>query len=177
MAASIRKGSMQVWRSPRWRGTYGIAATPDGEVWFCSLAGSYIARLDRATGKAELVEPPTERQGARRVWLDSRGRIWGSEWNPGQLSRHDPKSGGWKKWKMPGSDPRAYAVYVDEKDKVWVSDFGANVTLSLDPETETFTPFVGSGPDAQARQILGRPGEGWLPESGLDRPMVIRTGR
>jgi virginiamycin B lyase len=27
------------------------------------------------------------------------------------------------------------------------------------------------------RQILGRPGEVWLPESGADRLMVIRTAR
>ena len=28
---------------------------------------------------------------------------------------------------------------------------------------------------ANVRQILGRPGEVWLPESGLDRLMLIRT--
>jgi virginiamycin B lyase len=34
-----------------------------------------------------------------------------------------------------------------------------------------------SEPDANVRQILGRPGEVWLPESGTDRLMVIRTSR
>ena len=29
-------------------------------------------------------------QGARRVWSDSRGRIWVSEWNAGQVARYDP---------------------------------------------------------------------------------------
>ena len=51
-----------------------------------------------------------------------------------------------------------------------------DAVLRFDPGSETFTSFAGSGPNANVRQILGRPGEVWLPESGLDRLMVIRTG-
>lgn len=43
-------------------------------------------------------------------------------------------------------------------------------------KSESFTPYPGSADDAAVRQILGRTGEVWLPESGLDRLMVIRTG-
>ena len=57
---------------------------------------------------------------------------------------------------------------------VWVSDFGANAVLSFDPETEAFTAYPGSGRGARVRQILGRAGEVWLPESGLDRLVRIR---
>src|SRR5690606_21277229 len=89
--------------------------------------------------------------------------------------RYSPADQEWKSWKLPGDDPQPYAVYVDERDMVWVSDFGANAVLSFDPETEAFKSYPGSGPDAQVRQILGRAGEVWLPESGLDRLMVIRT--
>ena len=49
-------------------------------------------------------------------------------------------------------------------------------TLSFDPKTERWTAYPGSGPDANVRQILGRPGEIFLPESGLDRLMVVYTG-
>lgn len=76
--------------SARGRGPYGMYSTPAGEVWWCSLAGSYIAHINRNTGESRLVEPPTPRQGARRVWSDSRGRIWVAEWNSGNLSMHDP---------------------------------------------------------------------------------------
>jgi virginiamycin B lyase len=47
--------------------------------------------------------------------------------------------------------------------------------VRFDPEVETFTHFEGSAPGANVRQILGRPGEVWAPESGNDRLMVIRT--
>ena len=157
------------------RGPYGITTTPDGRVFFASLAGSHIAEIDTATGEKRRIDPPTQGQGARRVWSDSRGDIWVSEWNSGQLSRYTPGSGEWRAWKLPGERPRAYAVYVDERDIVWVSDFSANAILSFDPSTETFTSWPGSGPNANVRQILGRKGEVFLPESGLDRITIIRT--
>ena len=50
-----------------------------------------IARIDRTSGEAKTIEPPTKGQGARRVWSDSKGRIWVSEWNSGQVSVYDPR--------------------------------------------------------------------------------------
>src|SRR5438067_833812 len=42
--------------------------TPDGQVFFASLAGNYLGRIDLETGTATVLEPPVPRQGARRVW-------------------------------------------------------------------------------------------------------------
>ena len=168
-------GAMSVWRDPEGRGPYGIAATPSGDVYYVSLAGSHLARLDRETGEATIIEPPTPQQGARRVWSDSSGKLWISEWSGGQLTRYDPDTGEWRSWRPEGERPRVYAVYVDERDIVWVSDFGANAVLSFDPATERWTSYPGSGENAQVRQILGSPGRIYLPESGLDRIMVIST--
>jgi virginiamycin B lyase len=108
------------------------------------------------------------------VWADSKSRIWVSEWNSGQLSLFDPKISQWRAWKLPGANPRAYAVYVDDKDMVWVSDFGANAIVRFDPKTEKFTVYKSKSSNASVRQILGRPGEVWLPESGADKLAVIR---
>ena len=168
-------GNMQVFEAPEGRGPYGITATPDGKIYYASLAGSYLGHVDTETGEATVLEPPTPEQGARRVWSDSEGNIWVSEWNSGQVSRYAPASGDWRTWKLPGDDPKAYAVYVDDQDIVWLSDFGANAVVRFDPSTQTFTSFEGSAPGANVRQILGRPGEVWAPESGTDRLMLIRT--
>lgn len=176
---AVKTGEVMVKEAPRGRGPYGICATPAGEVWWCSLAGSFIARIDRATGESAIVEPPTRSQGARRVWSDSRGRIWVSEWNSGNVSVHDPAAGtpaqSWRTWRLPGRRPRTYAVYVDERDTVWLSDFGANAVLRFDPESARFETFAFPREAANVRQILGRPGEVWLPESGTEHISVIRT--
>jgi virginiamycin B lyase len=170
-----RTGSMRVHDAPRGRGPYGIATTPGGEVYYASLAGNYVGRIDTATGEATVLEPPTPRQGARRVWSDSTGRVWVSEWNAGQLAAFDPASGEWREWRLPGPNPQAYAVFVDEQDQVWVSDFGANTLVRFDTMTETFTSYQLPGPASNVRQILGRPGEVWGAASALDQLVVVHT--
>ncbi|HJW80295.1 MAG TPA: DUF5074 domain-containing protein, partial [Beijerinckiaceae bacterium] len=171
-----KSGEVKVFKAPKGRGPYGIASTPDGEVYYVSLAGSFLGKIDRATGETKVIEPPTPNQGARRLWSDSQGRLWVSEWNSGNLSMHDPKDGSWKTWKLPGEKPRTYAVYVDERDLVWTTDWGADAVVSFDPKTEKFASYPMSAKGANVRQILGRPGEVWFPESGTERLMVIRTG-
>jgi virginiamycin B lyase len=163
-----------VWDAPRGRGPYGITVTPDGTVYYASLAGSHIVRVDPDTGKATVLEPPTKDQGARRVWSDSKGRIWVSEWHSGNVSRYDPASGEWRAWRLPGSKPRAYAVYVDDLDQVWLSEWERQAVVHFDPATEKFEVFPSDKRGANVRQILGRPGEVWAAESGADRLVVYR---
>ncbi len=168
-------GEVAVFDAPRGRGPYGIDATPDGDVYFVSLAGSYLARIDPTTDSALVLEPPTPGQGARRVWADSAGRLWIAEWNAGQLGMYDPASEAWREWRLPGEDPKPYAVYVDEDDAVWLSDFGANALVRFDPARESFEVLPLPSPSAEVRQILGRPAEVWGAESGVDKLVVVRS--
>jgi virginiamycin B lyase len=77
---------------------------------------------------------------------------------------------------VPGGNPQPYAVYVDERDVAWVSDFGGNAVFSFDPRTEKFERYGFPRDSANVRQIHGRPGEVWLPESGTEHITVIRKG-
>jgi virginiamycin B lyase len=166
-------GDIAVFDDPEGRGPYGITATPGGDVWYASLAGSHIARVDRAGGAATIVEPPTAAQGARRVWPDSHGRLWVSEWEAGQVAVYDPDAGTWREWRLPGDRPMAYAVFVDDRDIVWLTDFGANAIVRFDPQHETFDTIGLPSPNAAVRQLHGRPGEVWGAESGVDRLVVV----
>lgn len=167
-------GRIEVFDAPGGGGPYGITVTPDGVVWYASLAGSHLARVDPTTGAATVLQPPTPGQGTRRVWTDSKGRVWCSQWNVGQVAVYDPAAGTWKEWRLPGSSPQAYAVYVDTHDKVWLTDFGANAIVRFDPETERFTSFPLPDRPGEVRQLLGRPGEVWGAESGNDKLVVVR---
>jgi len=172
---AVKSGKVSAWDSPRGRGPYGICATPSGDIWWCSLAGSFIAKVDRATGQSTIFEPPTRDQGARRVWSDSQGRIWVSEWNSGQLSMYDPAEKKWRVHKPPVEGARVYAVYVDDRDQVWSSEWTSNSMFRFDPAAEKFERFAMPRQGANIRQILGRRGEVWLPESGTEYITVIRT--
>jgi virginiamycin B lyase len=170
-----KTGRVRVFAAPRGLGPYGIATTPRGAVYYASLAGSYVGRIDIRTGKATVLRPPTRNQGARRVWSDSRGRIWVSEWNAGKLGMYNPARRRWREWRLPGRAPQAYAVYVDERDVVWLTDFGANAIVRFDPRTQRFTQVRLPSAGANVRQLLGRRGELWGAESGVDKLVVVRT--
>ncbi len=98
-----------------------------------------------------------------------------SEWDAGQVAVYDPANESWQEWRLPGESPRAYAVYVDEQEKIWLSDFGSNSLVRFDPESESFEVSTLPSSPANVRQLLGRPGEIWGAESGVDRLVVIRT--
>jgi virginiamycin B lyase len=167
-------GQIRVWSAPRGPGPYGIATTPDGAVYYASLAGNYVGRIDPVTGRATILEPPTPDQGARRVWADARGRLWVSELNAGRLAMYDPASFRWREWRLPGTNPKPYAVYVDDRGKVWLSDWGANALVRFDPAGETFEVVPVPTPSATIRQLNGRPGEVWGAESGPDKIVGLR---
>jgi virginiamycin B lyase len=173
------EGTVRQFEAPRGRGPYGIAATPDGTVYFASLAGSYLGRIDGDDGTVTVLDPPTPNAGVRRVWSDSRGRLWISEYNVGQLGRYDPATGEWAEWRLPGDRPRPYAVYVDERDHVWLSDHalggggGSNTLLHFDPSTETFTTIAGSAP-LRVAQLGGVPGEVWGVDRDRQHVVVVR---
>jgi virginiamycin B lyase len=105
-----RVGRVRVYQAPGGPGPYGITTTPAGAVYYASLAGSHIARIDTRTGRATRIRPPTVGQGARRVWADSRGRVWVSEWNAGKVAVYDPADRTWRERGLPGRAPAAYAV-------------------------------------------------------------------
>src|SRR3546814_7755975 len=62
-------GKVDVWDAPRGRGPYGIATTPSGQVWYASLAGNHIARIDMESGKATVrsEEHTSELQSLMRI--------------------------------------------------------------------------------------------------------------
>ncbi|HEY3187097.1 MAG TPA: histidine phosphatase family protein [Solirubrobacteraceae bacterium] len=170
-----RSGRMRVFDAPRGPDPYGIATTPEGDVWYASLAGSHVARIDTRSGRPRVVEPPTRGQGARRVWSDSQGRIWVSEWNAGKVAAYDPSTNRWREWRLPGDEPQPYAIYVDDADLVWLTDFGANAFVRFDPASERFETFRLRSAGANVRQLLGRGGQVWGAESGTDRLVVAKA--
>ena len=154
--------------APALTGSPARAASTGGSI----RAAAHCAPIDPASGAAHVIEPPTPRQGARRVWSDATGNVWVSEWNTGNLSRYSPANGRWSTWRAPGDEPHLYAVYVDDAGKVWASEWSAQVVLRFDPRSEKFETFHSSSKTANVRQMHGRHGEVWTPESAADKLVV-----
>ena len=162
-----------MWQAPRGRGPYGIATTPGGDVYYASLAGNHIARIDVETGEATVIEPPTRDQGARRVWSDSKGRIWVSYWNTGHVGMYDPAARTWREWKLPGN-AHAYSVWVDPHGQGVAHRLEHQRDRALRPgRPRRSTSYPSNRDQANVRQMLGRAGEAWGAESGIDRLVMV----
>jgi virginiamycin B lyase len=170
-----QSGAMVVFDAPRGAGPYGIARCPDGEIYYASLAGSYVGRIVKETGGAVVLVPPTAQQGSRRVWCDSQSRVWVAEWNAGQLAAYEPASQSWREWRLFGPRPMVYAVFVDDADMVWITNWGENSIEHFDPVTQAWVGHAHPQPNANVRQLLGRPGEVWGALSGQDKLVVARS--
>jgi virginiamycin B lyase len=144
-------------------------------VFFAPLAGNYLGQIDLRTGAAAVLEPPVPRQGVRRVWSDSRGALWITGWNSGDLFRYDTKTKTWTRWHLPGDRPQPYAVYVDETDAVWVSAGARTRSCTSNPRTEKFDSIPLPDPYASVRQLAGRKGEISGAESGADKVLVLKA--
>ena len=64
-------------------------------------------------------------------------------------------------------------MWVDPADKVWLTDWSINALVRFDPVTEKFESFPSNKPQANVRQMLGRNGEAWGAESGVDRLVMV----
>ena len=134
-----KTGSIAVFDAPRGTGPYGIATTPDGQIFFASLSGNYLGQIDLETGAVTVLEPPVPRQGARRVWSDSRGGLWVTGWNSGNLFRYDNKAKTWAHWHLLGSfplpDPYASVRQLAGRPgEVWGAESGADKLFVLKPQ-------------------------------------------
>jgi virginiamycin B lyase len=165
---------VEAWKAPKGAGPYGITTTPNGEVWYASLAGDHITKIDTVSGDALMIPPPRPGVGPRRIWSDSKNMLWVSFWNSGEVGRYDRLNKAWKVWAIPNSKSGCYAVYVDDKDKIWLTDWSNNAIVRFDPASEKFESFPSNRRRADVRQLNGRPGEVWGAESGTDRLVVVR---
>ena len=165
---------MKVWKAPRGRGPYGITTTPRGDVYYASLAGNHIARIDTETGAATVIEPPTKDQGARRVWSDSKGRIWVSYWNTGQVGMYDPAARRVARMEAARAIGRAR---IRSGSTPWTRSGSPNGRRTRSsgsiPVKETFEVFPSDKNGANVRQMLGRAGEAWGAESGNARLVMV----
>ena len=169
-------GILQIFKAPRGAGPAGIAAAPDGTVYFASFDGDYVERIVSGTGLATTLGLPLAPAGPRGIAADSRGRLWVGAWRAGHLATYEPVTTRWRTWALPGRTPQPRAVYVDARDQIWLTDDSTNAILRFDPATEQFQTLTlptAAGPIAQ---LAGRPGEIWGAEASGERLVVLRAG-
>ena len=86
---------------------YGLDNNPDQrQIW----------RTDAKTGETNYIDLPPGVGGARRGHIDSRNRLWFSQFHANRYAMYDPKSGKITQWEVPVPYAGAYDVQFDDAD-------------------------------------------------------------
>ena len=169
-------GEIAVFDDPEGRGPYGITATPGGDVWYASLAGSHIARIDPATRAAAIEEPPDVGPGrpARLVGFEREDLGQRVGCRPGRR----PRSGvGHMAGMATARRPPAGVCRLRRRTRHRVADrLRRQRHRPLRPGDRDVRRDRAAQPGASVRQLLGRPGEVWGAESATDKLVVITEG-
>ena len=152
-------GELIVYDAPEGPGPYGVTTTPDGVVYYASLAGSHIARIE-SDRTATVIEPPTPEQGARRVWSDSQGADLGQRVERGQSERYTPDTDTWDTWHLPAGPRDVRRLRRRHGHRVG-QRFRVESMVRFDPTTvRALHTYVLPHDPGTSAKILGRPGRG-----------------
>ena len=194
MAASIRsparstpgrrrKAAGPTASRPRRRATSGTPRSP----------ATISRRIDTATGASDRRRSAAQAaSGPRRIWSDSKGILWVSFWNAGDIGRYDPAAKSWKTYPLPRSTarllfdlrrrqgPRLGHRLARQRDPAFRS--GDRNTHDL-PERQEAAPTCARCSDARAKPgAANRAPTGWWwcgirsPVARSERRSTIRGG-
>ena len=116
--------------------------------------------------------PVPARTHPHDVTAASDGTVRYTAQRSGHLGVFDPKTGKTEHFALgKGSSP--HGINVGPGGAARITDSGQNAIVRVESATEQWKSYPSNQPDAQVRQMLGRPGEAWGAESGRDRRLVV----
>jgi virginiamycin B lyase len=76
---------------------------------------------------------PTPNSGPYGIALDSKGRVWLSEFNTNKFARFDPGTEKFEEYEMPSRDTGCRTLVLDAQGNVWCPGSGVNKLVRLTP--------------------------------------------
>src|SRR5437899_2541093 len=186
-APALAQVSVQEYAIPRGHYAHDVwaDAAPGGPVWFSAQRGGELGILDPASGKVEFV-PLGPGSAPHGVIAGADGAPWLTDGGQNAIVRVDPKTRQVKAWPLPEGSGYANlnTATFDRNGVQWFTGqsgiYGrldprsGELMPRFDPASEKFDTFKSSSPNANVRQIHGRKGEVWTPESAADKIVVYR---
>ena len=169
-------GEMRIWKDPDGPGPYGITTTPDGRVFFASLAGSHIAEID-TRHRGEAADRSADRTKGHGGSGLTAGAISGSASGTAASSAATPRPAASGGLEAAGRPPARLCGLC--RRAIWSGSATSAPTrlLSFDPSTERFSLLARQRAERQRAPDPWPQGRG-LPARIRARPDdVIRTGK
>jgi virginiamycin B lyase len=130
------------------------------EIWFTMQWSNYVGRMNKRSGKIDLVAMQTEKAQPYGIKLDSKNRPWIALLGTNGLATIDPATLELKVVYTPRAEARLRRLAITRDDLVWYADYAGGFIGRYNPETGEFTewktPSEQSGPYAMAADADGR---------------------
>ncbi len=113
----------------------GLAAGPDGNVWFAEMGGNKIGRI---TPNGEITEfpLPTPDSGPYVPAFDNSGRVWFAESTANKIARLDPATGKVDEFPLPSLNCLPRDMVTGTDGNLWFSENQADKLGRMTPEGE-----------------------------------------
>ena len=168
-------GEMQVYDDPDGRGPYGIATTPDGDVWYSSLAGSHLGAIDRARARSRWSSRRRRRRraaGLVRLAGAGSGSASGTPARSRSTTRPTARGGSGR---CPARPDDLRGLRRRERHRL-ADRLRGERDRPVRPGDRAVRVDPARAPGRRVRQLAGRPGEIWGAESGVDKLVVVTGG-
>jgi virginiamycin B lyase len=113
----------------------GIAAAPDGNVWFAELFGNKIGRI---SAKGEITEfpIPTADSGPYEPAFDKSGNVWFCESTADKIGKLDPATGKFEEFPLPVAKCLPRDMITGSEGNLWFSENQADKIGRITPKGE-----------------------------------------
>jgi virginiamycin B lyase len=162
-----------------------VVVDKDGNVGFNLIWGAEFGRMEAKSRILHMYPTPTPDNGlyglaadqrgnlwaagwqVRRISVDSKGIVWGSEYTVGIVARLDPTTGNLTEYKIPLSGAKPYECWTDKSDNVWLTDQVHSTMIKFDPKTTKFIFYPMPQPHQSINKIqVAEDNTIWLPTRG-----------
>jgi len=153
---------------------WGIAAAPDGKIWFTEVASGKIGRLDPATGNIVEFRLPTANSQPQGIVLGADGALWGTEAAGNRVFRITTQ-GKATEFPIPTPNSVPVAIAAGRYGYLWVSELsgGKLLRVSRTGKMREFPLPAGARPYG----LVSAPdGNVWFADRGRNRIGLVTPG-
>ena len=102
---------------------YGIVMDSRGRVWFNLFGTNAIGTVDPQSLELKTYSVGDTQTRDRRIAIDTKDRLYYTDYSRGYLGRLDPATGKTEEWALPGgATSLPYAMAIDDRNRVWVAE-------------------------------------------------------
>ncbi len=142
---------------------YGIAAGPDGDLWFTENAGNKIGRIDPTTGVVtEFSDGISAGAGLWGITAGSDGNVWFAEASANRIGKINPTTGVVSEYGVTGIPT---GVTAGPDGNIYFTEYGTGRIGRINPSTGAVKEFSTPSGGSPWAIMAGSDGDLWFTES------------